>query len=146
MPCTRCVATWLSHSAGTSYATGLQASRLQPDGCDPSFSIFFFSEQPRRTSPRNSHMRLAVISRDPHPHQATLWENSQFSGIYSGNWSRIASRAAHRASITGAAQPHFSRFRSIPQVGHNPAQSIRHNGASGSSIRTVSRTIGAKSI
>ena len=120
MPYTRCVATWPSHSAGTSCAMGLQASRLQPDGCDPSFSIFFFSEQPRRTSPRNSHMRLAVISRDPHPHQATLWENSQYfrdllgqlvpnsvesspPSIY--NRSRTATFLAIQVNATSWAQP-----------------------------------------
>jgi len=120
MPCTRCVATWLNHSAGTSYATGLQASRLQPDGCDPSFSIFFFSEQPRRTSPRNSHMRLAVIKRDPHPHQATLWEISEYFGDLFGqlvpngveggpssidNRSRTATFLAIQVDATGWAQP-----------------------------------------
>jgi hypothetical protein len=64
--------------------------------------------------------------------------------IYS--WSRKASSADQRSSLATPPQAHGSTFKSAPQVPHNPAQSSRHNDASGNSRCTVSRTRSARSI
>src|SRR2546422_11082123 len=53
---------------------------------------------------------------------------------------------AQRGSGSSAAQSQGSSLRFAPHVGHSPAQSSRHSGASGSSSNKASRTIGSRSI
>ncbi len=103
--------------------------------------------------------RLAVLGLLAHPvpaarstlphhenHRHRGWRNELASDLYSGSRSRRTSSTDQRGSNSSRGHEQSPSFRSLPHVAHSPAQLIVHRGASGSSKRTVSRTIGPRSI
>src|SRR2546430_14586048 len=65
--------------------------------------------------------------------------------VYDVSWPRRTSRAAHRPSRADGRHSQEPALRSVPQVGHRPAQSGRHSGAWGRLSRTASRASGSRS-